>query len=121
MNLDAPQAVRELAVHAEHVLLADAAALGRLVQDLVLGARQAVQRAHQVLVRQVQPLRQLAVLQLRICESTTSGIKLKATNCLISNLSALEWPEGRINCRACQGMPVHLPEGELHQLTRGTQ
>lgn len=53
---DAPHAISELLVHAEHISLADSLAGWRLVQNLVLGTAEGVSQPGDILFRHMQPL-----------------------------------------------------------------
>ena len=64
---DAPHAISELLVHAEHISFADSLAGRRLVQDLVLGTAEGVSQPGDVFFRHMQPLLDLIEAQLLIC------------------------------------------------------
>lgn len=53
---NAPHAISELLVHAEHISLADSFAGWRLVQDLVLGTAEGVSQPGDILFGHMQPL-----------------------------------------------------------------
>mmetsp|Transcript_11650 Transcript_11650/g.41954 ORF Transcript_11650/g.41954 Transcript_11650/m.41954 type:complete len:390 (-) Transcript_11650:1148-2317(-) len=76
-HLDASKAIRELGVEAEDVARVDRLPLRDFREDLVLGARQRVQRANHVLVREVQTLFDLLERQrVRLVEEEqTRGLK----------------------------------------------
>ena len=64
---DAPHAISELLVHAEHISFADSLAGWQLVQDLVLGTAEGVSQPGDVFFRHMQPLLDLTEAQLLIC------------------------------------------------------
>ena len=78
---DAPHAISELLVHAEHISLADSLAGWRLIQDLVLGTAEGVSQPGNVLFRHMQPLLDLTEAKLLICRigQCSTGIAEETT------------------------------------------
>lgn len=112
---DAPHAVCELFVHAEHISLADSLAGWGLVQDLVLGTAEGVSQPSDVLFRHMQPLLDLAEAELLICR-TSHGLTYTARDTTWTDVSPEE-PVGSADCNAV----MMGTQDKLDSISGGTQ